>query len=80
MNTICLDSLVVSMLLRIPKMFCKIAILYYLREVAFKATNWLVREEGYQVDGKRVTDVRPIWSKAVCLPRVHGSAFFDEFH
>ena len=33
-------------------------------------------EEGYRVDGRGVTDVRPIWSRAGYLPRVHGSALF----
>ena len=28
------------------------------------------------MDGRGVTDVRPIWSRAGCLPRVHGSALF----
>ena len=31
-------------------------------------------EEGYRVDGRGVTDVRPIWSRAGCLPRVHGGS------
>ncbi|KAL3136300.1 hypothetical protein ABBQ32_007306 [Trebouxia sp. C0010 RCD-2024] len=47
-----------------------------LKEVASKATRRLVLEEGYRVDGRGVTDVRPIWSRAGCLPRVHGSALF----
>ena len=47
-----------------------------LQEVASQATRRLVLEEGYRVDGRGVTDVRPIWSRAGCLPRVHGSALF----
>ena len=47
-----------------------------MQEVASKATRRLVLEEGYRVDGRGVTDVRPIWSRAGCLPRVHGSALF----
>jgi len=54
----------------------KIVILYCLQEVASQATRRLVLEEGYRVDGRGVTDVRPIWSRAGCLPRVHGSALF----
>lgn len=54
----------------------KIAILSCLQEVASQATRRLVLEEGYRVDGRGVTDVRPIWSRAGCLPRVHGSALF----
>ena len=41
-----------------------------------QATRRLVLEEGYRVDGRGVTDVRPIWSRAGCLPRVHESALF----
>ncbi|KAL0019747.1 hypothetical protein WJX77_011122 [Trebouxia sp. C0004] len=47
-----------------------------LKEVASHTTRRLVLEEGYRVDGRGVTDVRPIWSRAGCLPRVHGSALF----
>ena len=78
-NAFYLNSLVVSLLSRVPKMLCKIAILYYLQEVASQATRRLV-QEGYWVDGRGVADVRPIWSRAVCLPRVHGSAPFKAFY
>ena len=44
--------------------------------VASQATRRLILEEGYRVDGRGVTDVRPIWARASCLPRVHGSALF----
>ncbi|DBB15844.1 TPA: hypothetical protein ACH3X3_004037 [Trebouxia sp. C0006] len=47
-----------------------------LKEVVPQATRRLVLEEGYRVDGRGVTDVRPIWSRAGCLPRVHESALF----
>ncbi len=57
-------------------MLCTIFISNCLQEVASQATRRLVLEEGYRVDGRGVTDVRPIWSRAGCLPRVHGSALF----
>jgi len=46
----------------------------YLQEVASQAARRLVLEEGYRVDGRGVTDMRPIWSRAGCLLRVDGSA------
>lgn len=36
----------------------------------------LVLKEGYRADGRSVSDVRPIWSRAGLLPRTHGSALF----
>ena len=36
----------------------------------------LIVEKGVRVDGRRVTEVRPIWSEIGYLPRVHGSALF----
>jgi len=36
----------------------------------------LIVERGIRVDGRSVTDVRPIWSEAGYLPRAHGSALF----
>lgn len=44
--------------------------------MASKATRKLILEDGYRVDGRGVTDVRAIWSRAGCLPRAHGSALF----
>ncbi len=36
----------------------------------------LVLERGLRADGRGVSDVRPIWSRARPLPRTHGSALF----
>jgi len=36
----------------------------------------LVLKEGIRMDGRKVTDIRPIWSRASVLPRTHGSALF----
>jgi polyribonucleotide nucleotidyltransferase len=36
----------------------------------------LIVERGIRVDGRSVTDVRPIWSEVGYLPRAHGSALF----
>lgn len=32
--------------------------------------------DGIRMDGRKVTDIRPIWSRAGVLPRTHGSALF----
>ncbi len=49
---------------------------------AFRAlTKRLVREriiaEGVRIDGRAVTDIRPLSAQAHVLPRVHGSALFE---
>jgi len=36
----------------------------------------MIVEKGVRLDGRRVTEVRPIWSEIGYLPRVHGSALF----
>src|SRR5262245_53302192 len=36
----------------------------------------LIVDRGIRVDGRRVTEVRPIWSEVSYLPRGHGSALF----
>lgn len=35
-----------------------------------------VLKEGRRADGRAITEVRPIWSRAGLLPRTHGSALF----
>ena len=36
----------------------------------------LIVEKGVRVDGRSVSEVRPIWSEVAYLPRAHGSALF----
>ena len=36
----------------------------------------MIVEKGVRLDGRQVTEVRPIWSDIGYLPRVHGSALF----
>ena len=36
----------------------------------------LIVDKGIRVDGRNVTEVRPIWSEVAYLPRAHGSALF----
>ncbi|HLJ82056.1 MAG TPA: polyribonucleotide nucleotidyltransferase, partial [Ktedonobacterales bacterium] len=35
-----------------------------------------ILEKGIRPDGRRTTDIRPIWCQASVLPRTHGSAIF----
>lgn len=41
-----------------------------------KIMRKMIVEEGVRADGRKSTDVRPIWSEVGILPRVHGSAVF----
>ena len=36
----------------------------------------MIKDEGVRADGRKVTDVRPIWCEVGVLPRAHGSAVF----
>jgi len=36
----------------------------------------LIVEQGIRVDGRKVSEIRPIWSEVAYLPRAHGSALF----
>ena len=41
-----------------------------------KAVRDLVLEEGIRLDGRKPTDIRPIWCEVDYLPSTHGSALF----
>ena len=47
-----------------------------LKRVESRTMRTLVLQEGHRPDGRGVTDVRPISSRAGLLPRTHGSALF----
>ena len=47
--------------------------LYYLNKEVMRKK---ILDEGIRPDGRRVTEVRPIWCEVGVLPRVHGSAIF----
>ncbi|MCQ2409130.1 MAG: polyribonucleotide nucleotidyltransferase [Clostridia bacterium] len=47
--------------------------LYYLKKEKVRAK---VINEGIRPDGRKLTEIRPIWCEAGILPRVHGSAVF----
>ncbi|HXJ78829.1 MAG TPA: polyribonucleotide nucleotidyltransferase [Candidatus Methylomirabilis sp.] len=48
----------------------------YFDKVEQAEVRRLIVEKGVRVDGRSVTDVRPIWSEVGYLPRAHGSALF----
>tara|TARA_Y100000385_G_scaffold291480_1_gene369760 strand:- start:1662 stop:3788 length:2127 start_codon:yes stop_codon:yes gene_type:complete len=41
-----------------------------------KAVRDLVLDEGIRLDGRKTTDIRPIWCETDYLPSTHGSALF----
>jgi polyribonucleotide nucleotidyltransferase len=49
-------------------------------DVIYKITKEIVREkilkEGIRPDGRKLTEIRQIWSEVGVLPRVHGSGIF----
>ena len=47
--------------------------LYYLNKEVMRAR---ILNEGIRPDGRKVTEIRPIWCEVGVLPRTHGSAIF----
>ena len=48
----------------------------YMKEVQKKAVRDLVLNEGIRLDGRKTTDIRPIWCEVNYLPSAHGSSIF----
>ena len=48
----------------------------YYHDVERDAVRNLILEEGMRLDGRKTTEVRPIWSEIGYLPSAHGSAVF----
>ncbi|MBS1557808.1 MAG: polyribonucleotide nucleotidyltransferase [Bacteroidetes bacterium] len=48
----------------------------YYKEIQKKACRNLVLNEKVRLDGRKTTEIRPIWSEVDCLPSAHGSAIF----
>ena len=48
----------------------------YLNNAQKKAVRDLVLTEGIRLDGRKTTDIRPIWCEVDYLPSTHGSALF----
>ncbi len=48
----------------------------YLKKVQKEAVRNVILDLGLRLDGRKTTDIRPIWCEVDYLPRVHGSAIF----
>ncbi|MDR2139980.1 MAG: polyribonucleotide nucleotidyltransferase [Tannerella sp.] len=48
----------------------------YYHDVEKEAMRRAILDEGKRLDGRRTTDIRPIWIETDCLPGPHGSAVF----
>lgn len=48
----------------------------YYNKVEKEAVRELTLSEGLRLDGRKTTDIRPIWCEVDYLPSVHGSAIF----
>ncbi len=48
----------------------------YYHDVKKEAMRRAILDEGKRLDGRKTTEIRPIWSEVDCLPGPHGSAIF----
>ncbi|MBN1250573.1 MAG: polyribonucleotide nucleotidyltransferase [Bacteroidales bacterium] len=48
----------------------------YFHDIEKKAVRNLLLDEGIRLDGRKSTEIRPIWSEIDYLPSAHGSAIF----
>jgi len=48
----------------------------YFHDVEKEAVRNLILDEGIRLDGRKTTDIRPIWCEVDYLPTAHGSAVF----
>ena len=48
----------------------------YFHEVEYKAVRRMAIDEQLRLDGRKTTEIRPIWAEAGYLPTPHGSAVF----
>lgn len=49
---------------------------HYYHDIQKKASRNLVLNESIRLDGRKTTEIRPIWSEVDYLPSPHGSAIF----
>ncbi|RNL52270.1 polyribonucleotide nucleotidyltransferase [Pedobacter jejuensis] len=49
---------------------------HYYHDVQYDAIRNLLLNEGIRLDGRKTTEIRPIWSDVGYLPAAHGSAVF----
>lgn len=69
-----LDSLTLELLERFPETERKIKTI--LEDLEKKDMRQMILEEGKRIDGRGVSEVRPITCEVGILPRTHGSAVF----
>ena len=50
--------------------------LYFHDDVLKKAMRNMILDEGIRLDGRKTTEIRPIWCEVDYLPAAHGSAIF----
>lgn len=48
----------------------------YYHDVEKEAMRRCILDEGIRLDGRKTTEIRPIWSEVDCLPGPHGSSIF----
>jgi polyribonucleotide nucleotidyltransferase len=48
----------------------------YYHHVEYDAVRRVALDEKIRLDGRKTTDIRPIWSEVNYLPSAHGSAVF----
>ena len=48
----------------------------YYHDVEKEAMRRAILDEGKRLDGRKTTEIRPIWIETNCLPMPHGSAIF----
>ncbi len=48
----------------------------YYHDVEKEAMRRMILDEGIRLDGRKTTDIRPIWCEVDYLPAAHGSALF----
>ena len=48
----------------------------YYHDVEKEAMRRAILDEGKRLDGRKTTEIRPIWSEVDCLPGPHGAAVF----
>lgn len=49
---------------------------HYFHDIEKDAARNLVLDERYRLDGRKLNEIRPIWSEVDYLPSTHGSAIF----
>ncbi len=48
----------------------------YFKSIQKDVVRNIVVDDGVRLDGRKTTDIRPIWVQAALLPRAHGSSVF----